>query len=59
MTLAELILDLASIDNHQNIPQREMMDWDVELNDASFKLNIVSIYCDEDKKKIYIDIEPD
>lgn len=58
MTLGELILDLASIDNTQNIPQREMMDWDVCISDEEVSsFEVLSFYCDESKRKIYIDIE--
>lgn len=56
MKLGELILDLASIDNRQNIPQREMMDWKVEILTSEGKKLLLSIYCDEKEEKIFIDI---
>ena len=56
MKLGELILDLASIDNHQNLPQREMMDWKVKILTSSGEKFLLSVYCDEDKEEICIDI---
>lgn len=57
MTLGELILGLASIDNNQNIPHREMMEWKIEIQDASGQCEILSLYCDEKTKTIQIDID--
>lgn len=58
MKLKDLIILLASIDNHQNIPQREMMDWNIKITDyAGNKLHICAVYCDEDKLRILIDLE--
>ena len=57
MTLGELILELASIDNNQNIPHSEMMGWEIEIQDCSGKCEILSLYCDEKREKILIDID--
>lgn len=58
MKLKDLIILLASIDNVQNIPQRELMDWDVQLTNVyGDEMFIGAVYCNESKKKIYIDVD--
>lgn len=59
MKLRDLILELASIDNEEYLPQRALLDFDVKFctKDGSPLETVLSIYCDEKKQKICIDLE--